>query len=279
MPRARSPNVDKAYKLYKKGYKLVDISKELNIPAGTVRRWKKTYNWDSERSKDNEQLKDKKNVKSEKQQDFKEEAKTLVINEKLTDNQRLFCAYYIKCFNATRAYKKAYKCSYETAMVEGSRTLRKPKIKETLDELRVKKISKILLTEEDIFQRYIDIAFADIGDYLTFRKKRIKHWTVDEDGNEIAVLDPETGEQKYSEYNVVELNDSSELDTSILLEVSESKDGVKIKLQDQMKALQWLSEHMNIANDKQKAEVELLKSKTKLNEKNSKGLFDLYSKE
>ena len=50
MARAPNEKLNKAYALYQKGYKLVDIAKELDIPDGTVRRWKKTYNWDSERS-------------------------------------------------------------------------------------------------------------------------------------------------------------------------------------------------------------------------------------
>lgn len=58
-----------------------------------------------------------------------EEVKQVIENPELTDKQRLFCIYYVRCFNATKAYQKVYKCSYETAMVEGSKCLRKPKIK------------------------------------------------------------------------------------------------------------------------------------------------------
>lgn len=47
MARAPNEKVNKALSLYQKGYKLVDIAKELDIPPGTVRRWKKTYNWDN----------------------------------------------------------------------------------------------------------------------------------------------------------------------------------------------------------------------------------------
>jgi len=55
LARAPNENVDKAYKLFKSGIKLVEIASQLNVPAGTVRRWKSTYKWDSERSdKDNE---------------------------------------------------------------------------------------------------------------------------------------------------------------------------------------------------------------------------------
>ena len=47
MARAPNEKVNNALSLYQKGYKLVDIAKELDIPPGTVRRWKKTYNWDN----------------------------------------------------------------------------------------------------------------------------------------------------------------------------------------------------------------------------------------
>lgn len=50
MARAPNEKVNEAYKLYKKGLKLVEISKKLGIPDGTVRRWKKTYEWHIERS-------------------------------------------------------------------------------------------------------------------------------------------------------------------------------------------------------------------------------------
>ena len=43
--------------------------------------------------------------------------------------------------------------------------------------------------------------------------------------------------------------------------MSKGKDGVKVKLADRMKALQWLSDHMDLATDKQKAEIALLKAK------------------
>lgn len=36
--------------MYLQGQKLVDIAAELDLPEGTVRRWKSTHKWDSERS-------------------------------------------------------------------------------------------------------------------------------------------------------------------------------------------------------------------------------------
>ena len=50
MAKAPNENIAKAKALFDKGMKLIDISKELDVPAGTVRRWKSTYKWDGERS-------------------------------------------------------------------------------------------------------------------------------------------------------------------------------------------------------------------------------------
>lgn len=46
MPRAKNEKTDQAQALYRSGWKLADIARELNIPPGTVRRWKCTYKWD-----------------------------------------------------------------------------------------------------------------------------------------------------------------------------------------------------------------------------------------
>lgn len=48
--RARNPKTDEAEKLFYKGMKLKDIASRLEVPEGTVRRWKNTYKWNSERS-------------------------------------------------------------------------------------------------------------------------------------------------------------------------------------------------------------------------------------
>lgn len=50
MAARKNPLADKAYELYKSGMKLVDIADQLGKPEGTIRRWKNTYDWDTERS-------------------------------------------------------------------------------------------------------------------------------------------------------------------------------------------------------------------------------------
>ncbi|WP_455500933.1 phage terminase small subunit [Gemmiger sp.] len=50
MPKARNAKAEEALALYRQGLKLVEIAKQLDLPEGTVRRWKCTYKWDGERS-------------------------------------------------------------------------------------------------------------------------------------------------------------------------------------------------------------------------------------
>jgi uncharacterized protein YjcR len=53
LARAPDERIEQAKQLYLKGMKLVDIASQLNLPEGTVRRWKCTHEWDSERSDKN----------------------------------------------------------------------------------------------------------------------------------------------------------------------------------------------------------------------------------
>ena len=50
MARAPDARYEQAKDLFLNGQKLVEIASQLNLPEGTVRRWKSTHRWDSERS-------------------------------------------------------------------------------------------------------------------------------------------------------------------------------------------------------------------------------------
>lgn len=53
MARAPDERIEQAKAMYLKGMKLVEIASQLNLPEGTVRRWKSTHKWESERSDKN----------------------------------------------------------------------------------------------------------------------------------------------------------------------------------------------------------------------------------
>lgn len=50
MAREPDPRIEQAKAMYLNGTKLVEIASQLNLPEGTVRRWKCTHKWDNERS-------------------------------------------------------------------------------------------------------------------------------------------------------------------------------------------------------------------------------------
>lgn len=240
-----------AYKDYKKGMKYKDIADKYNVSLNTVKSWKRRQWADIEKGVQPKKKsvhtkrtpKETDNVPMEVEL-LQEEIETLE-NEDLTEKQRLFCLYYSKSFNATSAYKKAYDCSYQTAMCEGSKTLGNPKIKDEIMRLKKERYARSMLTKEDIFQKYMDIAFADITDFLEFGSDQI-----DTDSGDVVSK------------NFVHFRHHTAVDGTLIGKVKQGKDGASIKLPDRMKALQWLSDHMGWATDLQKAKLEEMRAQT-----------------
>lgn len=256
MARVRSPNRDKAFEIYKLNngeILLKDIAAQLDVKDTQVRKWKSQDKWEEKLKgtlpNKKRNVTNKKATKNVVKQVANDEVESVLENDKLTEKQKLFCIYYIRCFNATKAYQKAYKCSYNTANVEGYKTLVKPSIKAEISELKKNKFNRAMLSEDDIFQKYIDIAFADITDYLGFGNKEVK------------------GENGPYFVSYVTLEDSDNIDGTLINEISQGKDGIKLKLQDKMKALQWLSDRMDLlpTHTQAKLDLEIMKLEVEMN--------------
>ena len=260
MARAPNEKLNKALSLYQKGYKLVDIAKELDIPVGTIRSWKNRYHWDYDNNATLQKKEENKcnvankkvNKKSTNKESIAEEVKVVLENTELTEKQRFFCIYYIEDFNATKAYKKAYDCSYATAKVNASKLLSNTNIKKEIDRLTKECLEEqeveAKLLNKRLFETYMKIAFSDINDYLEY-------------GNEEV-------EGEFGPYikNYVNIKQSFEVDGTLISEISQGKDGIKIKLQDKMKALEWLDKHYGEGTPEQKAKIDKLKAEiNKLN--------------
>ena len=262
MARAPDPRIEQAKAMYLEGQKLVEIASQLNLPEGTVRRWKSTHKWDSERSDKNSERSDRqKDASKDEKAVVPSEVESVIQNPGLSDKQRLFCLYYVRCFNATKAYQKAYECSYDVANAEGYKLLVNPCIKAEIQRLKQSRLNRELLDEHDIFQKYMDIAFADITDYVEFGREKVQVMGA---FGPVEVKNPETGEKEplLKEINTVRFRESAEVDGTLITEVKQGKDGASIKLADRMKALNWLAEHMSMATDEQKARIAQIKAQT-----------------
>ncbi len=234
MPRKSDTRIEKAKVLYLAGMKLIEIAKELDVPEGTVRSWKNRYKWDCNVANTKCNVANKTQHKKKTVLDIIEE---IVQNTELTDKQQLFCIYYVRCFNATKAYQKAYGVDYATAASISYRLLENDGVKSEIMRLKKNRLNREMLSEEDIVQRYIDIAYADINDYMKVK-----------DGD-------------------ITLKNSDEFDGMLVKKIASGKTK-SIELHDSLKALKWLSDHMDLATDEQRAKIELLKAQAdKLKEK------------
>lgn len=263
MPRQRSPSRDEAKRIYldSKGKMLLkDIAKAVGKQDTQIRRWKSLDHWDEELKgnvtilKDNVTKRNNGIEKPPKTELLPEEIETLN-NEELTEKQRLFCLYYVRWFNATKAYQKAYSCDYFTAAANGPRLLGNARIKEEIQRIKDAKIKQTMYSTEDYFQKMIDIAYSDITDYLSFGQEEVQ----DKNGNAFMI-------------NVINLKESCDVDGTLIQEVKQGKDGCTVKLVSKEFALKWLDKHYSEATELQKAQLEQLRAQTdKLNKETDSG--------
>lgn len=248
---------------YVSGMKYKDIAAKYEVSINTVKSWKKRYAWSRNKKTDCTKKGCTQNKKgAHKKEAVAEDVSQVVINDELTDQQQLFCLYQSRMFNYTKAYMKANPgCTYASAAVLGSRWMKNPAIQKEIEQLKQNRLNREMLKQEDIFQKYMDIAFADVTDYVSFGRENIQVMGA---FGPVMVENKETGEKEVleKEVNTVKFKQSEDVDGTLITEVKQGKDGASIKLADKMKALQWLSDHMNMATEEQKAKVEQMKART-----------------
>lgn len=241
MPRAPNEKIEKAKELYLDGVKLVEIASQLEIPPGTVRRWKSTHNWDSERSDKKANVRNNSIAEKSKRKNKSSDIESVVENPDLTDKQRAFCLYYLKNFNATLAAIKAGYSS-ETASQIGYQLLQKTSVRKEIKTLKELKRQAIMVDESDIVERYMNIAFADMTDFIEFSCEEVP--VIGDDGI-IEIFDEKSGKMipLTQPINRLLFKNSNEVDGGLICEISQGKNGTKLKLEDRQKALDWLARY------------------------------------
>lgn len=266
MARARDPARDKAkgMYLYSEGKMLLkDIAAELGKSDSQIRKWKNQDHWDDELN-GNVTNEMNSNVTNEKQQN---KVKDKVIeseliepksNGELTDKQWLFCLYYTKYWSPTKAYRKAYDCDYSSAKANGYKLLQNIAVKNEIDRMKRELERETFIDSRAILQKYIDIAFADITDFIDFSQV-VSHAeeTVKEflpDGKlkkEVTTKIPYT-------YTKFVMHHSAEVDGTLITELSKGKDGMfKVKLADKMQALAFLAKFKDLLSDNERKQLQI----------------------
>ncbi|MBM4762718.1 terminase small subunit [Bacillus sp. B15-48] len=239
------PNWDEIRREYESSkITLVALAEKYGVKIGTLKSRKSREGW-SRGSPKKDATKRKKVATVE----------PVIENDSLNDKQKLFCLYYLKYFNATKAYMKAYGGDRSTAESIAYRVMANDGVKEEIERLKQERFSGILLDAQAVLQKYIDIAFADITDFVEFGREEV----TDDLGNPFEI-------------NVVKFKDAAEVDGTLITEVKKGKDGVSVKLADKMKALEFLSKYTNLLseNDRKKLQDEKLKAETEFTQQRSK---------
>jgi phage terminase small subunit len=149
---------------------------------------------------------------------------------KLTPKQQRFVQEYLIDLNATQAAIRAG-YSKDTAKDIGCENLAKPNIQEAIQDAMEKRGKKTEITAERVLQELSKIAFSDLNKFVE----------VDENGK-------------------ITVKDSSQLDGTVLSEISESitQNGRtrKVKLHDKMKALELIGRHLAMFTDRQEIKID-----------------------
>jgi phage terminase small subunit len=234
-----------------------ECSDKYGIPAGTIRSWLFRLKNGGVATKSATQRKpvtQRKNVATVKEKE--PVIKLEDVDEELTEKQRLFCFYYIRNFNATQAAIRAGyspNCPSET----GYELLRLPHIKTEINRLKKIRAESMQLTPDDIIERYMRIAFADMTDFVTFGQKDVPL-----QGDDGVIIDADGKVVTYKD-NYIDFNDHTQVDGGLICEISKGKQGMKIKLEDRQKALDWLANFFEM-NPMDKHKKRLDREKLKL---------------
>lgn len=213
---------EQAEKDYIAGMKYQEIADKYNVSINTVKSWKKRHDW----IRGNKKKENKKGC-TQKTQKGCTQNRGVPVTENiveifedtehgLSEKQKLFCVYYVKTFNATRAYMKAYGCSSVSASANASRLLKDDRVKDYIQEIKQQKMLAAYLGKEDVIQKYAEIAFADVRDTVD----------LNENGTGLVVKE--------------------DFDGTMVDGIKETKYGIEVKMPNRLKALEKLERYFDM---------------------------------
>lgn len=238
-----------ALKDYISGMKYREIAEKYNVPMSTVKQWKYRYKWERDKP-----LRKPKNAVDnvDKNKNVYKESTVTEPDPELSDQEKLFCYHYVRTWNAMQAAILAgYTQNKPAAKVQGCVMKKRPHIKREIDRLAELFRQDIHVDIQDFLAFCMKVIGADIGDYLKFGA--VDRLVYDDGG---PVKDPDTGEYLKEAVNCITLGESEQLDTSVIQEIKQGKDGISIKLADKKWAWEQLIKYFDWLPDQWQRELE-----------------------
>lgn len=249
---AAKANHELAEQDYILGMSYADIAAKYAVSINTVKSWKKRYGWSRDKKAKKSAPFAPKNKKgcTPKNRGAPKQAEE---ETELSDQEQLFCYHYVRTWNATQAaFKAGYASSGNkfSAQVLGSRLLRRPHVAAEVERLRQLFRQEIHVDIQDFLAFCMKVIGADMGDYIRFGM--VERVLYDEEGP----WKDENGNVIKEPVSMVTLGDSDQLDTSVIQEVKQGKDGISIKLADKKWAWEQVTKYFDWLPDKWQREVE-----------------------
>lgn len=143
----------------------------------------------------------------------------------LTKKQKIFADEYLIDLNATRAYKAAYPNvkKDESARVNGSRLLTNANVNDYIAERMKDREQRTEITQDKVLNELAKVGFANITDYVSTGKGFVEIKPTDQ-------IPPEK--------------------LGAIAGIKEGANGIEVKLNDKLKALELIGRHLGMFKDK-----------------------------
>jgi phage terminase small subunit len=255
-----------AVKDYILGMSYQDIADKYNVALNTVKSWKKRHGWtrDKPSKKGAHSAPQNTKVCTTKTEEVQEPEP----DEELSDQEQLFAYHYVRTWNAMQAAMLAGYCvnNKYSAQVQGFKLKNRPRVAKEIERLKELFRQDIHVDIQDFLGFCMKVVSADVGDYLQFGQRERPILTMDG-----TIIDEETGKPITEIVNYVSMNESSMLDTTLIQEVKQGKDGVSIKMVSKEWAWEQLKKYFDWLPDKWKREMEEKKHKLERDKINNGG--------
>lgn len=161
--------------------------------------------------------------------------------DSLTVKQQRFVEEYLLCLEGKKAAIAAG-YSEKTADKQAYQLLEHPRVKAAITKAMERRSKRIQASQDYVVQELMKLAGANIKDFLAFRTEKQQ-----------VGIDPETLQPVLDYQQVIEMQNSDDVDGTLISEVSlDAKGGFKFKLHDRTKALELLGKHLGMFQDRLK---------------------------
>lgn len=228
-----------AFKDYQEGMKYKEIAAKHGVSINTVKSWK-TRKWKEQEQNKGAPIKKKSVHTKQEKVAHQRELQPVIDNDHLTEQQKLFCLFYLQHFNATKAYQQAYQCDYKTANSNAYLLMVNHGIKEELRRLKSELQQDIFVDVKDLIAEYIKQFSADITDVV--KVELTEYEVLNKQGRKLKTKD---GEPVIGRLNDVYMLPSEEFDGSLIKKISQGKDGISVEMYDKHKAMSELMKYLS----------------------------------